>query len=302
MGRQVRGGNTFNHGLLDKPMKIAITGASGFIGRHVVRALAGNDGIDIIALTRNAGRPAGLKSGVRVVEMDIANPGPDCYDHMGRPDVLVHLAWDGLPNYQSMHHFERELPRQFQFLKALVEEGLPRLLVSGTCLEYGMQSGPLSEELTTMPATPYGFAKDALRRQLEFLKAVKPFALTWARLFYMYGEGQSENSLYAQLEKAVQSKERVFNMSGGEQVRDYLPVSEVARHIVDLAIIADTDVGVVNVCSGRPVSVRRVVEQWIKENGWNIDLNLGYYPYTSYEPMAFWGDRAKLQTVSRTAA
>jgi dTDP-6-deoxy-L-talose 4-dehydrogenase (NAD+) len=52
--------------------------------------------------------------------------------------------------------------------------------------------------------------------------------------------------------------------------------------------------GIVNVCSGQPISVRKLVEGWIKENGWSIDLYLGRYPYPEYEPMAFWGNPDKL--------
>ena len=81
-----------------------------------------------------------------------------------------------------------------------------------------------------------------LRRQLGHLKEIKPFALTWARLFYLYGEGQAENSLLPQLKKAVEQGDKVFNMSGGEQLRDYLPVAEVARRLVSLAL-ARKDVG-----------------------------------------------------------
>ena len=212
---------------------------------------------------------------------------------MGRPDVLIHLAWGGLPNYKSLHHFEEELPAQYRFLKALLESGLKNLLVTGTCFEYGMQSGPLREHMESRPNNPYGFAKDMLRRQLEYLQQVRPFNLTWARLFYLYGEGQAENSLLPQLKRAVERGDRVFNMSGGEQLRDYLPITKVAQNIVSLAMTS-RDNGVVNICSGKPISVRKLVEGWIKENGWSIDLNLGHYPYPEYEPMAFWGSRDKL--------
>jgi dTDP-6-deoxy-L-talose 4-dehydrogenase (NAD+) len=178
----------------------------------------------------------------------------------------------------------------------MVEAGLPALLTTGTCFEYGMQSGALSEDLPTQPTNPYGYAKDALRHQLEFLKQVKPFKLTWARLFYMYGEGQPKSSLYPQLKDAVTRGERRFNMSGGEQLRDYLPIEEVARLISSLAR-RQADAGCVNVCAGKPVSVRRLVEGWIRENGWKIDLNPGHYPYPDYEPMAFWGDRRRLDAI-----
>ena len=279
-------------------MKAAVTGASGFIGRHVLTALLRQE-VEIVAVTRDAERLKGLSESIQIVKMDIAHPAPDCFDRMGCPDVLIHLAWDGLPNYKSLHHFESELPKQYHFLKMLIEAGLPSLLVTGTCFEYGMQSGALSEELIPCPNNPYGYAKDSLRQQLEFLKTVKPFKLAWVRLFYTYGEGQSNSSLYPKLKEAVLRGDKVFNMSGGEQLRDYLPVTEIARQIVRLAMTAG-NMGIVNVCAGKPISVRRLVEQWLKDNCWKIELNLGYYPYPDYEPMAFWGDATKLQKALRS--
>jgi UDP-glucose 4-epimerase len=71
-----------------------------------------------------------------------------------------------------------------------------------------MQSGQLKETLETKPNTPYGFAKDTLRRQLQDLQKVEPFNLTWARLFYLYGEGQSDASLLPQLKRAVENGEK----------------------------------------------------------------------------------------------
>ena len=273
-------------------MKIAVTGATGFIGRHVVAELDRRCCNAALICRPSSEIPPAL-SGHAVAAVDLREPPADIFDSIGQPDVLIHLAWWGLPNYKSLHHFEEELSAQYRFLKRLVESGLANLLVTGTCLEYGMQSGPLHEGLEARPTTPYGFAKDSLRRQLEYLREAMPFNLTWARVFYLYGEGQAKTALLPQLARAVESEERVFNMSGGEQLRDYLPASEVARLLVSLAL-APRDRGLVNVCSGVPVSVRKLVEGWIGENSWDIALNLGYYPYPTYEPMAFWGDRAKL--------
>lgn len=268
-------------------MKIAVTGASGFIGRHVLTNLLKHQ-VEVIAVTRDATRLADLSRCVRIMEMDIACPATDCFEQMGCPDVLIHLAWDGLPHYKSLHHFETELPRQYHFLKTMVEAGLSALLVTGTCFEYGMQSGALAAGIQTQPNNPYGYAKDALRQQLNFLQSIKRFNLTWARLFYMYGEGQPNSSLYPILKASIVRGDKVFNMSGGEQLRDYLPVEEVADRIARLAMTGG-NAGAINICSGKPISVRSLVEQWLQENSWAIELNLGYYPYPDYEPMAFWG-------------
>ena len=276
--------------------KFAVTGASGFIGRHVLNALADLQ-IKTIAATRHPERIA-IRNNMEVVNFDLSHYAADVYERIGCPNTLIHLAWEGLPNYKSLHHFEEELPRQYEFLKTLIASGLRRLLVVGTCFEYGMQSGSLSESLETKPNNPYSYAKDMLHRHLEYLRQSHSFDYTWARLFYMFGEGQPASSLMPQLQKAVEHGERTFNMSGGEQLRDYLPVAEVARLIVELALRGCSD-STVNVCAGKPISVRRLVETWREDFKWDIEFNFGYYPYPDYEPMAFWGDRTKLDSVLR---
>jgi len=218
----------------------------------------------------------------------------DAFSQLGEPDTLIHLSWGGLPNYGSAHHLDRELPLQSRFLESMVRAGLRNLVVAGTCLEYGMQSGALSETMSTEPIVPYAIAKDSLRSSLEQLQAQIPFNLTWGRLFYLFGEGQAPTSLLPQLRVAVARGEKTFNMSPGDQLRDYLPVTRATEILVSLAL-ASSDLGVVNVCSGQPVSVRSMVERWIQENRWQIELNPGYYGYPAYEPMAFWGDTTKLK-------
>ena len=281
-------------------MKVSVTGATGFIGRHVIAELD-RRGISATLLSRSASALSIYAEKHSVATFDLNAPSPDTFDAIGRPDVLIHLAWDGLPNYQSPHHFEDELPAQYRFLERAIAGGLANLFVTGTCFEYGMQSGPLHEELVARPISQYGLAKNALRVRLQDLQGSVPFGLTWARLFYIYGAGQAATALYSLVRAAVERGDRSFNMSGGDQQRDYLPVEEVARDIVTLALRGRNN-GVVNVCSGVPISIRQLVEGWISENGWSIELNLGYYPYPDYEPMAFWGNREKLDRCLHSGA
>lgn len=272
-------------------MRVAVSGASGFIGRYVLSNLI-NRGIKPIALTRDKSKISNFGHNIEIIELDINSQDLDTFQKIGSPELLIHLAWDGLPNYRSLHHFESELPKHYQFIKNLVQSGLKKVFITGTCLEYGMQSGELSPILPTRPENPYGYAKDALRKQLFFLKTNIDFQLIWGRLFYMYGEGQSPYSLYPQLKKAVENGDKSFNMSGGEQLRDYLHVSQVAELIVSSSL-GNSSSECINICSENPISVKKIVESWLKENHWNIELNLGYYPYPDYEPMEFWGKKSE---------
>ena len=275
-------------------MRVAVTGATGFVGRYVLQSLAKHN-VDVIAAThKNA--VIDTSDRLRCVKVDVHNPPSAIFEYLHRPDVLIHLAWGNLPNYASPHHSEVELPAQFNFLRTIVKDGLQTLLVTGTCLEYGMQSGCLSEHMQARPCTAYGSAKDTLRRRLERLAVSNDTALIWSRLFYVYGTGQATTSLHTQLETAVKRGDATFDMSGGEQIRDFSPIEEVAGTLVELAL-RQKKIGTVNVCSGRPISVRNLVEEWIAKNRWQIGLNLGKYPYPTYEPMAFWGDRSKLQSI-----
>jgi len=274
-------------------MNIAVTGATGFVGRAVTRELIAH-GISPLLLARNPASIPGEFQACQVKPLDLADCGEATFETI--PDVLIHLAWGGLPNYKSNKHFEIELPAQYRFLKKLVSCGLTRIVIAGTCAEYGMQDGCLSETLSPRPNTPYSFAKDSLRQQLELLQQSLPFELVWARLFYMFGEGQNPSALYSQLLKAAQEGQKSFPMSGGEQLRDYQPVEKSAEVLVKLALDPAAR-GLYNVCSGRPTSVRGLVETWIRQSGWPIIPEIGRYPYPDYEPMAFWGDATKIDSI-----
>jgi len=278
-------------------VKVLLTGATGFIGNYVVEELLKYN-FDVIASgieTKEKIHTHWLEK-VTYVQADLNENREDWFSFLREPEMIIHLSWQGLPNYKKLFHLERNLPNNYFFLKNMIENGLKKVVVIGTCLEYGMQSGKLKEDLEPKPDNPYALAKDCLRKFLEQLQKKFDFNLKWIRLFYIYGKGQSTNSILSQLEAALERNEKVFNMSGGEQLRDYLPVEKVAEYIVKISL-QDKIGGVINCCSGEPIPIRKLVENYLIEKNKNIKLNLGYYPYPEYEPMAFWGDTNKLNKV-----
>lgn len=272
--------------------KIAVTGATGFVGKHLVGFLKSLDDVRVIAVGRSEERLRELKTDY--VVHDINRQDPDCFERLERPELLIHLAWEGLPNYNELFHVERNLMGNFRFLGDMIRAGLPCLTVAGTCYEYGLQSGCLGEDTQPAPTTCYGIAKDALRRLLEALRKGHDFRLVWARLFFLHGAGQHPRSLIPQLDAAIDAGADTFDMSGGEQLRDYLPVAEAAALIARLSLLTEPD-GIYNICSGLPVSVRNLVEQRIRQRGSTIHPNFGAFPYPVHEPMAYWGDDMRLR-------
>jgi len=271
--------------------RLIITGATGFVGGHVVEAALAR-GHTVTAVGRDKAKAAGTAwaSRVRFVAVDLHSEGFDP-SVLGDANAMLHLAWPGLPSYRDPAHLERHLPANARFIERMLAAGLRRLVITGTCLEYGITNGPLSEAMPSAPMLPYAMAKDALRQRIE---ARMPSAATliWARLFYMHGPGQNPKSILAQLDAAVARGDAAFPMSRGEQLRDYLPVTEVARRLVRLAETQGAS-GIYNICSGEPISIRRLVEARIAERGAAIQPELGRYPYLDYEAMAFWGDGSR---------
>lgn len=275
--------------------KVLVTGATGFIGRHVVKTLL-ERGFAVRAVARDMEKARALPwfENVEFVAADIHAGSTDVRALTQGTDALVHLAWPGLPDYAGLFHFETTLPADYAFIKAVVESGVSQVLVTGTCFEYGLQSGPLSESTATQPANPYGLSKNTLRVFLEALNRTLPFTLQWARMFYLHGEGQNPRSLLASLDRAIQAGDTHFNMSRGDQLRDYLSVEDAAGYLVTI-LEHQEFAGVVNCCSGQPVSVRALVEDYLQARGADIQLNLGHYGYSIHEPLAFWGTNDRLR-------
>jgi dTDP-6-deoxy-L-talose 4-dehydrogenase (NAD+) len=279
-------------------MRILITGATGFIGRHVVESLL-SQGEHLLITTAGSNEKVALSvcpllKHTCYIPQNLDEQIENYYSFFLKPDCVIHLSWKGLPNYDALFHIEDNLPANYYFVKNMIQNGLPDITIAGTCFEYGRIDGCLSEDMVTAPVTAYGLAKDTLRKFIEALQLHYSFKMKWLRIFYPYGHGQNEKSLWTQMEQAIINKHEQFNMSFGEQLRDYLTASTVAEYITKVALQNDVT-GLINCCSGNPLSVRRFVENFFEERGYNIKLNRGFYAYPAHEPFAFWGDTSKLK-------
>jgi nucleoside-diphosphate-sugar epimerase len=214
-----------------------------------------------------------------------------------QPTHAILLSWPGLPNYQELFHVSRNLPACVELIEQLVEAGLQRLVVAGTCYEYGLQNGPLKEDQFTDPVNCYAIAKDSLRRVIASRYSQQDLQWCWARIFYPFGHGQNPNSLLPSLQRAIDQGDPIFAMSSGRQVRDFVPVDQVAKLLLRLTTHPEAH-GIYNCGSGRPISLRELAEECINESLSSTALKPGVYPDRQDEPLAFWADTRKITHLS----
>ena len=273
-------------------MRVAVVGGAGYIGSRLCEKLF-DYGHQIVCIVRN--RSVVEHSRYEVIEYDFeANKSyPNLFQYFKNPDVVIDAAWEHLDDYSNDLHISRTVESHCDLIGNLVANGLTRLTVLGTCAEYGLQEGELFENIETLPFTNYAKGKDLYRKKVFALREKNNLEVQWPRLFYFYGIGQPRNSIFSQLLAANQKLNKEFNMSCGEQIRDYLHIDQVVEYICNISTFSE-EIGLINVCSGNPVMLKDVVRGWVEEYRLDVRINLCYYDYPSYEPFSFWGSTNKL--------
>ena len=212
------------------------------------------------------------------------------------PSHVILLSWPGLPNYQESFHITRNLPACINLIEQMEQSGLRHLLVAGTCYEYGMQNGSLNENLPTFPQNCYSIAKDGLRRYLASRNGINNMRWCWARIFYPIGIGQNKNSLVPSLIRAIEAGDKNFPITSGRQLRDFIDVNDLAKKLLTLIHQSDPH-GVFNIGSGTPRSVLDLVEKIKQDYKSNITINVGHFQDRSDEPLDFWADMEKYDSI-----
>ena len=280
-------------------MKFLVTGANGFIGQYIVSSLL-KLSHTVVATGRGENKNFQLQSNsnfkYKCYEMVTEKTSENLLEYFDFPDAVIHLAWEGLPNYNENFHISKNVPSSFNLLSNLIDNGLNNITIAGTCMEYGNQEGKLNEMISCNPNTSYSIAKNKLRLKLLAFQKEKLFNLKWVRIFYMFGKGQNEKSLFYQLDNAIKLNNETFNMSKGDQLRDFLPVEVVAKYLISIAEKND-NIGIINCCSGKPIKVIDFVKSYINQQKSSIKINPGFYPYSDIEPKCFWGDNTKLKKI-----
>ena len=271
--------------------KVLVTGANGYIGRHVVEQLL-NMGADVLAADFSFD---GVDERAQRVETPIFSGSEDIYEQMGNPDVCIHLAWRNGFVHNADSHIE-DLPNHYTFLKNMIEGGLKHVVVMGTMHEVGYWEGAIDENTPTNPLSLYGIAKNALRQMVELLAKKSEVCFQWTRGYYIIGDDIKSNSIFSKIVQAEQAGNKTFPFTTGKNLYDFISLEELAKEIACVSLQTEVN-GIINCCTGKPVSLAEQVESFIKEHDFKIRLEYGAYPDRAYDSPGVWGDAKKIQQI-----
>ena len=272
-------------------MKIFVSGATGFVGSHFLNTLFRN-GHTVVALRRKSNKPR-----IELINKPIWCTGKltdDWSNKLKDCDAFVHLASAGVnENMNNWDYcFDVNVNQSLALWKSAIDNGINKFLICGSCSEYG-KSGEEYEYLPTnaelKPIGAYGTSKAVASLSALGLARTFDLKLVVARLFHTYGEGEAETRFWPSLLKA--SMDNVdFDMSKGEQIRDFTPVEDVSEKLFDLVIsLADLKSGgtIKNIGTGIPISLLDFAnEQWVKRES-KGKLIPGALPYRKQEVMRY---------------
>lgn len=268
--------------MTDSHAKILVTGATGFVGRQIVKALINNNQ-KITVITRAQNKEI-IPSGIDIIETEdlFAESDARLAEILKSVDTLIHAAWYAEPGKYLTSPLNLDcLTGTIRLAKAFAEAGGKRFVGVGTCFEYDLSQGMLSVNTPLNPKTLYAACKVSAFHILNQFLPARNVEFLWCRLFYLYGEGEEPRRLVPYLKKCLSSGE-VAELTSGDQIRDFLDVEEAGKMIVDAALSATQ--GPFNVCSGIPITVRQLAEQLADKFGRRDLLKFGARPDNLVDP------------------
>lgn len=268
-------------------MNILVTGASGFLGHNFINSIIHKEEIFKIIAVHFSNIVKIEDKKLIKLKLDVNSPQIVEIINKYKIDFIYHFAWANVSKVNSVAHIETELLIQINFFKNVFKTRVKKVIISGSCFEYGKIEGAIKSDEITNANTAYGIAKDSLRKWIELNTTI---SIDWCRIFYLYGDGSDlEKTLNNQLLNAIKNKDKVFNMSNGHQIRDFIHVKDACDQIYSNKLNSPEIFKFKNICSENPISVFDFVDKVLSRNNYNLKLNRGYYKIPDYEPLSFWG-------------
>lgn len=275
-------------------MKILITGTNGYIGCHVLKGCLaqGYHEISAVDFSFNDIIPT-----VTYYREDILLRAKEkgLYDELGAPDVIIHLAWQDGFNHNAESHMDK-LPYHYHFIKNMIDSGCKSITVMGSVHEIGYYEGEVTNDTPCNPLSLYGIAKNTLRQALMTYVEGKNISFKWLRAFYITGDDEHNKSIFTKILEMSQKGEKTFPFTDGLNKYDFIEVDKLATYIVNASVQNDIN-SIINVCSGKPISLRDKVEEFIAEKHLDIKPNYGAFPIRKYDSPAIWGNTTLINKI-----
>jgi dTDP-6-deoxy-L-talose 4-dehydrogenase (NAD+) len=272
-------------------MKILVTGANGYIGSKVVKELCDLN-VEVVATDF---KNENIDKRATFLKADIFAPNEDWFSFFGKPDVCLHLAWrDGFVLYSNKHM--EDLSSHYRFITNLISHGLKHFVGMGTMHEVGYFEGAVDENTPCNPLSQYGVAKNALRKSIEIYAKQNGCLFQWLRAYYIYGDDLYGNSIFCKIRQAVKNGQTKFPFTTGKNKYDFIFVDELSRQI-SFAVTQERVLGIINVCSGKPVSLAEEVQWYISHYNLPIELDFGKFPDRPFDSPCIYGDNTKIQKI-----
>ena len=264
---------------------VLLTGATGFVGRQVLKALS-EKCLQVRLVLResvnaNLEIPCGIES-VHYSKDIFAETSTWWQGACNGVDTVIHCAWYAEPGkyLQSSKNLDC-LIGTLNLAKGAANAGIRRFVGIGTCFEYDLSEGILSVRTPLLPLSPYAGAKVAAYSSLSHLLPPLNVEFAWCRLFYLFGENEDSRRLVPYVRSRLEHGLAV-ELTSGTQVRDFLDVKLAGRKIADIAM--SHHVGAQNICSGKPVTVRALAESIADEYGRRELLRFGVRNESETDP------------------
>ena len=273
--------------------RILVTGAGGFIGKHVVKALLDMNA-EVIAIdlyTEN------IDPRSHIIKKNIFSGEQDIFTTLLKPDVCLHMAWQDGFNHNADSHIQA-IPQHYTFIKNMLEGGLKHIAVMGTMHEIGYFVGEVNENTPANPQSNYGIAKNAVRHITETLCRKNNAVYQWLRGYYITGDDEHNKSIFTKIVQAEKEGKEIFPFNSGENAYDFIDILDLSKQI-SMAVLQDTVNGVINCSSGNPVKLKDKVEDFLRENEMKIKLGYGLFPDRPYDSPRLWGNVDKINQIQR---